>query len=308
MEKKEWARKASSGEGEIFSRLWVQAQPKAVIELAHGMAEHGERYDHFARFLVEQGYAVCMNDHAGHGRSGGTKGHFADKNGWVHVVSDLHLLRQEVSGQYPGLPFFLMGHSMGSLLSRSYLTRYDGLTGCVLCGTIGVNPALGAGLALSSLQMKIRGPRSQGRMLDKLTSMGTLKRIAAPVNSFAWLTTVNEVCEAYEKDENCGYPFTAAGYHDLFTGLKAVTGTGWAEQVPKNLPLFVIAGAEDPMGAYGKGPQQVFGWLKETGHEKAALKLYPGMRHEILNEREKEQVYRDVLVFLDGCLQGEKQK
>lgn len=302
MECKEWKRKAGTEGSLLYSRLWTEGTPKAVVMIAHGMAEHSARYEAFAAFLTAHGYALAMNDHRGHGKSlgdSGVKGHFADADGWHCVVEDLHLLRLELEKDFPGLPLFLMGHSMGSLLSRSYLTKHQGLTGCILCGTIGVNPAVGLGLALSSLQMKVKGPKSPGKLLDRLTGMGNCKRIQNPVNQFAWLSSLEEVCTQYEKDGDCGFPFTAAGYHDLFTGLKEVTGTAWAEQVPQALPLFVIAGDQDPVGAYGEGPAQVASWLKETGHSRTTLRLYPQARHEILNEACKEQVYRDVLGWLE---------
>lgn len=306
--RKEWKRPASSGNGEIFSRSWEKAfsgeagekGPKAVIVIAHGMAEHSARYDRFAGFLAEHGYAVYMNDHAGHGRSAQVKGHFADQNGWVSVVEDLNALMDEGEKEHPGVPLFLMGHSMGSFLSRSFLIRHGGrLSGCVLCGTMGKNPGVKPGKMLASLQCKILGPRSRGKLIDKLAFGGYNKGIENPVNKFAWLCTLNEVCEAYAKDEFCGFAFTAAGYRDLFTGLEEVSSPQWAEKVPKNLPVYLLAGDRDPVGNYGKGPRQVAEALKAAGLKNVKLKLYPGARHELLNEACKEQIYQDVLDWLE---------
>lgn len=301
--KKEWKRPASSGDGEIFSRLWAPETPKAVLMIAHGMAEHSARYDEFATYLAENGFVVCMNDHAGHGRSAIVKGHFADENGWECVVSDLKNLMGEVSAMYPGLPLCLMGHSMGSFLARCYIVRYgQELTACVLCGTMGENPALGFARTLANLQIKLKGPRSPGKLIDKLSSMGYLKNIENPVNKHAWLSTTDENCIAYASDPDCGFVFTAAGYRDLFTGLTEISAPTWAPRVPKDLPIFLIAGDKDPVGENGKGPTLVAEKLKAAGVKDVRLTLYEGKRHELLNESNNREVFSDILHWLSQYL------
>lgn len=299
--KKEWTRSASGGNSRIFSRSWVEdSAPQAVVVIAHGMAEHSARYDSFAVFLAEHGYAVYMNDHAGHGRSAQINGHFSDENGWENVVSDLNALMDQAAENHPGLPLFLMGHSMGSFLSRSFLTRYGTrLSGCILCGTMGKNPGVKPGKALASLQCRLRGPRSRGKFIDKLAFGSYNKRIAQPVNQFAWLSRDEDICKSYAADKMCGFEFTAAGYRDLFTGLEEISSPTWAANVPKEVPIYLIAGTEDPVGNYGEGPKQVAEQLKAAGVKNVELKLYPGMRHELLNELGKEQVYSDILAWLE---------
>lgn len=299
VEKRTWSRPASSGDGEIFSRLWVGEEKKAVLQIAHGMAEHSGRYDAFATYLAEHGFVVCMEDHAGHGKSAVVKGHFADENGWEFVLSDMKNLMDEVTEEYPGLPVFLMGHSMGSFLSRSYVVRYgQGLSGCVLSGTMGPNPALFLGRLLAAAQMAVCGKQSRGRLIDKLTMGNSNRRIKNPVNQFAWLSTVDEECIRYSSDPDCGFEFTAAGYADLFSGLQEVNGKNWAARVPQELPILLIAGTDDPVGDYGRGPKIVYKRLKDTGHA-VRIKLYPGRRHELLNEGNREEVYRDVRRWLE---------
>lgn len=307
--KQEWTRPASGGSGEIFSRSWEGVLPeggeasRAVVVIAHGMAEHSARYDAFGTFLAEHGFAVYMNDHAGHGRSAQIQGHFADENGWENVVEDLNALMDQAAKAHPGLPLFLMGHSMGSFLSRSFLVRHgERLAGCILCGTMGRNPGVGFGRALSALQCRVLGPRSRGKLLDQLATGGYNKGIENPVNKFAWLSTVDQVCREYAADENCGFAFTAAGYHDLFTGLSQVSSPQWAQRVPKGLPLFLVAGDRDPVGNYGKGVRQVADALKEAGCREVELKLYPGKRHELLNESNREEVFADLLRWLESRL------
>lgn len=299
--KKEWTRSASGGNSRIFSRSWVEdSAPQAVVVIAHGMAEHSARYDSFAVFLAEHGYAVYMNDHAGHGRSAQINGHFSDENGWENVVSDLNALMDQAAENHPGLPLFLMGHSMGSFLSRSFLTRYGTrLSGCILCGTMGKNPGVKPGKALASLQCRLRGPRSRGKFIDKLAFGSYNKRIEQPVNQFAWLSRDEDICKSYAADKMCGFEFTAAGYRDLFTGLEEISSPTWAANVPKEVPIYLVAGTEDPVGNYGEGPKQVAEQLKAAGVKNVELKLYPGMRHELLNELGKEQVYSDILAWLE---------
>lgn len=300
----EWFRPASSGWGQIFSRSWQgSTAPRAVLILVHGMAEHSGRYDHFARFMAENGFAVYMNDHAGHGRSAQIKGHFADQNGWACVVKDLDALIAQTQEKHPGLPLLIMGHSMGSFLTRSYIARYTRpLAGCVLCGTMGKNPGVPAGKLLAAAQMRLMGPRSVGKRLNALACAGYNKRIEHPVNASAWLSTDDSVCRAFEADPLSNFPFTAAGYHDLFTGLAEISSPQWAARVPKDLPVLLIAGDQDPVGNYGEGPRQVAAMLQAAGVKNVSLTLYPGMRHEVLNETGKEAVYADVLAWLSDRL------
>lgn len=296
---REWASPASSGEGEILSRLWAAdtTPPAAVIQIAHGMAEHSGRYDDFARYLAENGFVVCMNDHAGHGGSIRVKGHFADTGGWEYVVHDMRRLMEEMGEQYPDLPVFLMGHSMGSFLARSYIVRYQGLSGCVLSGTMGPNPMLKLVRALAALQKKTKGPQSEGKLLARMVGGQLNRRIDHPASENAWLSTVEEVAAVYDADPNCGFRFTASGYYDLMSGLIEVNAPGWAKKVPQDLPLFVFSGAEDPVGDYGNGPMAVYAALNKTDHD-VELKLYPGKRHEMLNESNRQEVYADVLGWL----------
>ncbi len=307
MDIKEWFRPASSGWGMVFSRRWLneEREPKAVLVIAHGMSEHSGRYDHFARFLAEKGFAVYMNDHPGHGRSAQIKGHFADKDGWEHTVSDLNALMDQAAGNHPGLPLFLMGHSMGSFLTRCYIVRYgQRLGGCVICGTMGQIPGVPLGRALASAQCRLLGPRSSGKSIDKLVSSGYNKRIEHPVNASAWLSRDDAVCKKFQADPLCGFPFTAGGYRDLFTGLSEISSPHWPSRVPKELPILLIAGEEDPVGSYGQGPRQVTEALRRAGVRDVTLKLYPGMRHEVLNELGKETVYEDVLGWLSKTLEA----
>lgn len=242
---------------------------------------------------------MYLNDHPGHGRSTQPQGHFQDENGWSSTVEDLHALVQQAAGQHPGKPLYLLGHSMGSFLSRSYLTRYGAsLSGCILCGTMGKNPGVPLGLVLSRLQCRVKGPRSQGKLLSVLAFAGYNGKINHPVNEFAWLSTVDQVCRDYKADPLCGFPFTAGGYRDLFTGLTEITGPQWARKVPKDLPSSWPPGTPTRWGPTARGPRRWRPGSGPAGCTEVDLKLYPGLRHELLNERCKGQVYQDLLQWL----------
>ncbi|GHU99015.1 hydrolase [Spirochaetia bacterium] len=297
---KQWYREASGGEGELFSRVWADEAPKAVLQIAHGMAEHSERYTEFATLLAENGYAVCMEDHAGHGPHTKNKGFFAEKDGWLSVVNDMKGLMDEVTAQYPGLPVFLMGHSMGSFLARSYIVRYgDELSGCILSGTMGPNPILKVAKLLSAITAVCKGKRAEAKLIGAITggaNQGKFKNEGSP---FAWLTTEKAEVQKYEDDPFCGFVFTVAGYGDLFDGILEITAPGWANRVPKSLPVYIYSGEDDPVGDYGKGVKQVFEALKACYVEDVEIKLYRGGRHEMHNEVNKQEVYADVLAWLD---------
>jgi alpha-beta hydrolase superfamily lysophospholipase len=304
IERKEWLRPASSGRENILSLSWISNSdeaPKAVVIIAHGMAETAARYDTFARFLADAAYAVYMNEHAGHGVHAETLGYFAEKNGMEHLIEDMKSLQDEATAAYPGIPVFLFGHSMGSFLSRRYITKYgDTLSGCILSGTAGDNPATGLAKFLSAAQKKIKGPKSPGIFITKLAFGSYTKKIDKPVNAAAWLTRDNDICFEYAADPYMGFPFTASGYHDMFTLMGQISGAKWAKQIPLELPILLMSGDADPVGGYGKGVKQVHSRLHNVGVKDLKLKLYPEGRHEMLNELNKEEVFADVLEWLDA--------
>jgi alpha-beta hydrolase superfamily lysophospholipase len=271
------------------------------------MCEYAGRYDHFARFLAEHGFAVYMNEHAGHGRCAQTLGYFADEDGMDFVVRDMLSLDEVIRAEQPGVPVFLLGHSMGSFLARKYITTHGGtLSGCLLSGTAGSNPLLFLGRGIAAAQKRLLGPKSQGRLLSALTFGSFTKRIKHPVNHRAWLSREDSVCKDFQVDYLCGFHFTASGFADLYGLTREVNLPGWAGQVPKDLPIYLFAGAEDPVGNYGKGVQEVYQRLKQAGVADVSVTLYPGARHETLNETNRDEVYADTLAWLEAHLDRER--
>lgn len=270
------------------------------------MAEHGERYEDFAKFLCKNGYAVYANDHIGHGKSVATDddlGYFGERDGWLGFVNDAKLLTDLAKGEYPDKPVVLFGHSMGSFIARSYCEKFGGdLAGAVFCGTSGTNPAAGVAIKLADVIAKIKGSRYRSEFINKLAFGAFNKKIEKPRTPFDWLSRDNAQVDKYMADKYCGFLFTAVGYRDMSNVLVSVSGKSWYANLPFVLPILLISGEMDPVGAYGNGIRQVFRDLKSSGHKNVVMKLYKNDRHEILNELDKEDIFKDVVDWADKLL------
>ncbi len=302
---KEYSFKSTSGLADIYAKSYAPAEGeiKGVIQIAHGMAEHHERYEWFAGLLCDAGYAVFINDHLGHGKSvtsDSELGFFGDRDGYLFLVDDMHLLTGIAKKEYPGKPFILFGHSMGSFLARLYTEMYGKeLTAAVYCGTAGSNPAADMGVALINVIEKAKGNHFRSSFINNI-AFGTYNKRTEQRTPFDWLSRDNAVVDKYIADKYCGFLFTTAGYRDLMKLLKAVNRSDWYTAVPADLPIYLIAGAEDPVGAYGKGVTEVYNTLLDSLHTDVTIKLYPGDRHEIHNELDKETVVADLIAWIDS--------
>lgn len=279
---------------------------KAVIQIAHGMAEHLERYEKFAGVLCENGFAVYINDHLGHGKSvknDDELGYFGEKDGWKNFIDDCHQLMQIAKKENPGKPYIFFGHSMGSFVAREFTKCYaEKLSGAVFCGTAGPNPAAGAGIAVAKLIGKMKGSHYRSKFIDNL-AFGTYNKQFEGRTSFDWLTRDNNEVDKYIADKYCGFLFTAYGYRDMFSLLSRVSSKKWAEEYSKKLPVFLISGSKDPVGANGKGVEQVYKMLKDAGKNNVTMHLYEDARHEILNESKCfDKVCKDVIDWADSVL------
>ncbi len=296
---------------DIFVRIWDKVDPQTggihgVVQVAHGMAEHSARYGDFARFCNEQGFIVVANDHRGHGRTGeksGVMGYFAEKDGFDRVVADLLAVHTWIDEKYPDIPKFLMGHSMGSFLARRYLQEYgDTINGAILMGS-GGDPGFAAkvGKLVARLQMG-RNPARPSNLLDKMAFGGYNRGIKDPQTKFDWLSRDNREVKKYIDDPHCGMVCSAGFFFDLFTGLKAIHDPALIHHIPKDIPIFVVSGDADPVGAYGRGIAEFVGQLKKYGVTNIEIKLYPGARHELLHETNKLKVMEDLAKWLQGIV------
>ncbi len=282
--------------------------PKGIIQIVHGMAEHIDRYDELARYFVSQGFAVCAEDHIGHGRSVASPadlGHLPLENGIDILVGDVHTLYCRIHGSFPDVPYILYGHSMGSLISRVYITRYgEELSACVLSGTAHGPIFLSkVGETLAHLIASAKGEEYRSKMLDSMGVGAYGKKIPGARTPLDWLSTVPEVVDAYMADELSGQMFSVGGYATLLGLVNAVTTPQWAQAVPKGLPILFIAGDQDPVGEMGKGVQAAVELLRGAGVRLVDLQLYPGLRHELHNEANHEEIAAFVVHWIEAAIE-----
>lgn len=288
---------------DIFVRAWTRVQdPRGILQIAHGMAEHSARYNDFAKTCNEQGFIVIANDHRGHGETGerqGLLGYFSEKDGFERVVDDLYAIHTWLREKYPALPRFLLGHSMGSFVTRRYLQKYGtSIDGAILMGS-GGNPglALHIGGFIARLQMK-HNPTKPSKLLDKM-AFGTYNRgIKDAKTKFDWLSRDEIIVQKYLDDPHCGFVCSAGFFLDLFTGLKLIHDPVLIADIPQQIPILVVSGDRDPVGAYGKGIAEFVGQLKKYGVANITTKMYPGARHELLNETNRDDIIYDLVHWL----------
>lgn len=274
-----------------------------ILQVVHGMAEYAGRYEELAAYLTDKGYVVTGEDHLGHGQSvgeGGTRGYFCERDAATVVVRDTHRLKKMTQELYPGVPYFILGHSMGSFMVRNYICRYGtGIDGALILGTgMQSGPLLALAKGLAALTGLFRGEKHVSPFLNKCAFGAYNKRIPHPATPFDWLSRDADKVRAYMEDEDCGFVFTVNGFRTLFTLISRVRDRKNLEKIPKGLPLFLASGEEDPVGDYGKGVKRAYESLKAAGVEEITLKLYPGDRHELLNETDRQKIMEDIAEWL----------
>lgn len=302
--KKEFKFPSVSGLADIHAAAYLpdNGEIKAVLQVAHGMAEHLERYEKFAAALCDLGIALYINDHLGHGQSVASAaelGYFGTEDGWKSFVEDCHKLSLIAKEENPGKPLIFFGHSMGSFVARAYTLKYaDEVNAAIYCGTAGPNPASGVGQLLAKVIAKAKGDHHRSKLIDKI-AFGSYNSKFEKRTAFDWLSRDNEEVDKYIADDLCGFLFTANGYRDLMALLAFVSSKEWFEGLDKKLPVMLIAGAMDPVGGYGKGIDTVCDKLYKAGKDNITKILYPGARHEILNEKACfDAVVKDVANFV----------
>lgn len=277
---------------------------RGIVQVVHGMSEHVVRYAHFAKFLVESGFVVCANDHVGHGESVSDAqdlGHMPARDGAEVLVRDVHALRGIMQARFGSeVPYVMFGHSMGSFITRKYISEHgEGLAAAMLCGTGQQAAALSmAGNALANALARLRGERYKSGLLHSMADGAYSKAVKNPRTDFDWLSTDPAQVDAYINDSECGQMFTVGGYATLTALTGEVVRAESASKVPKVLPLLFIAGGEDPVGDCGRGVRKAAEEYRNAGVQSVETKIYAGMRHEILNEPGRARVMADVEAWL----------
>lgn len=293
--------------GMIHACRWTpESKPRAVVQIIHGIAEHGARYDHFARYLNAHGILVTVQDHMGHGGSiceetprGVIRG------GWFDLVEDSYQLFRDTREAYPDVPYIFFGHSMGSFVLRTILAKYPDseIAGAVICGTGWMGGSLiTGGYAAARAVCRSKGEEYPSPFLKKVMFGSYNDKIADPRTENDWLSTDEAVVDAYNDDPNCGFTATAGLIRAMMEGLRFIHRKDSLAAMNKALPVFFIAGKDDPVGDYGKGVAQAAAKFSKAGMQQVFCRLYPGYRHEILNEHNREEVYNDIARWIKSVL------
>ena len=290
----------------LFVNQWLPAgTPKAIVLLAHGMAEHSGRYAHLGKTLCDAGFGLYAHDQRGHGKTAehGTLGYFADNDGWCAVVSDVASLGQHIGQTHPGVPIFLLGHSMGSYIAQAYLMHHSAsLQGAILSASNFQPLALYRAASLIARVERLRqGPKGRSALIEWL-SFGSFNKAFKPNRTpYDWLSRDPAQVDAYASDPLCGFRCTNQLWIDLLGGLQQISKASNLAQIDPGLPLLIMGGACDPVSE-GKRLTDLAKALRNAGNRQLQLNLYPQARHELFNETNRDEVMADVIDWLNQAL------
>lgn len=304
---REFTYAGADGVSLIHAYVWSPAsgKPRAVIQLSHGMCEYVQRYEPWARRFAEAGYVFCGNDHIGHGHTATDAvalGYTAKRRGAAYMTADLYTLTMLMREEYKDVPVILYGHSMGSFVARKYMTQYaDLISGVILSGTAGPGAPAGVAKALAHSIELFSGAHHRSPLIFALAFGSYGKRFKEEKDSASWLTREPSVRDAYRADPFCAYQFTLAGYDTLFSLIGEVSSKKWANGVRKDMPVLLLSGDMDPVGDYGRGVRKVYDRMQRAGCD-VRLKLYENGRHEMHNETNRDEVFTDLIAYLEEII------
>ncbi|MGL4345349.1 MAG: lysophospholipase [Cellulosilyticaceae bacterium] len=310
MRKVEWIVESNTDEYRLECVGWLpdrQVTLKGIVQLIHGSCEHMMRYEGFARFLTSRGYGVYAHNHRGHGayaREMSQLGYFGAQEGWQKLVEDCYQINQGIKEIHKDKKIVMLGHSMGSFIARHYAILYsETIDGLILTGTAHhAKGILDMGISIAERAIAKGKGNQVHSLLDKMSYGAFPLRFYKEKDQFAWLTRDVKIREQFKKDSLCGFKFTATAFRDMFEGIKFITDKDNIEKMRKNLPILLLSGEEDPVGGFGKMVIKSKQLMQEAGMQDIGCKLYPGMRHEILNEMKHEEVYQDILRWIQKII------
>lgn len=305
---------SADGKNTVHAIEWKpEGEIKAILQISHGMTSHIGRWGRFAEYLNGFGILVTGNDHLGHGltaKNAEDLGFFGHPDGNAHVIADLHELRRQTQEKYPGVPYFMLGHSMGSFLIRQYAMLHgDGLAGVVVMGT-GSQPGavLAAGKAVCRVLALFAGWRHRSNLVNAMAFGSYTKAIPNARTHYDWLTKENAVVDAYLADPLCGYVFTLNGFYQMFSFIGFIQKKENIDRIPKDLPLLLVSGGADPVGDFGRGVETARDGFTAAGITDVEMILYPDDRHEILNETDGDKVREDIKNWMTARLPAEENR
>lgn len=286
---------------------WVVENPKAVVQILHGMSEYGSRYARLAQALATAGYTTYAHDHRGHGKSipeGATPGHMANNDSWNRIVEDAHGVNREIAKRHPGVPIIVLGHSMGSWVLQQLLFEHPSdMIAAALSGSNGKPPPIAMlGKLVARIERMRVGKRSPSPIMQKLSFDEYNKAFAPNRTEFDWLSRDPEEVDKYVADPLCGFAISTQSWIDFLAALDRVARPGNVAKVPKGMPIYLFAGDRDPVGDFGKGMKKLYDAYKRAAIFDVRLKLYPEARHETLNETNRQEVTNDFIAWCDDIV------
>lgn len=305
MNRAEYFLDSSRDEHQIYTYKWEQTeQPKAIIQIVHGAGEYANRYDTFAKVLVSRGFVVYSHDHRGHGKSVKDNerfGYFGEEDGFRTLVEDTYEVTKHIKAEYPDKKLFVLGHSMGSFVARYFAILYsDQIDGLLVVGTGNNSVAsLNVGIKVAETYIRTHKGHKPNILLDTLIFKAFDLNFIGDKGKNAWLSRDKESREAFNNDAYCGVKFTSYAFRDMFTGVKFVTDPENVAKIRKDLPIFMLSGDKDPVGGNGKMVKKAYDLYKNQDIKSVKIKLYKDMRHEILNEIGKQEVYKDIIIWIN---------
>ena len=271
---------------------------KGVIQISHGMCEYIDKYDDFAEYMLNQGFIVAGHDHIGHGDSvnkSEDKGFFASKDGYKNLIEDLRKVTEIVKKAFPDKPFYLLGPSMGSLIARCYVAKYGNeINGLILCGTIGPQPLVKAGIKMANFIAEKKGERYRSKKIYDLSLDFANVKFLHVKTRYDWVSSDEDDVKRHMEDKRANFIFTVKGFSDLFHLVNLANSEMVIKTIPKSLPIIFMSGDKDPIGENGTGVMKAVKLYKNMGITNVRIKLYPNKRHELLKESNKIEVFEDI--------------
>lgn len=296
--------KSVSNEQNRFGMIWSPKNTstiKAVVQISHGMCEHIRRYEEFAMFMVKKGIVVCGSDHEGHGFSTekSNLGYIDTNKGYINMVNDLHIFTKIIKKRYKAIPYFLLGHSMGSFLARFYASLYPKeLNGLILSGTGGSGILVDYGLFLSKFMSMLVGKNKKGMLISSFMDIAFNNHFKPKRTKYDWISRDNSKVDDFIDDEYCNFVFSYNGYVNLLKIMHRVNEKKWFKEISKSLPIYIFSGSRDPVGNFGKSVEKIYTKLLHEGCTDVSIKIYENGRHEMLNEINRYEVFQDINLWI----------